>query len=270
MELVQRYQDEWVFYSPAITLDIEEKFDDALEVYDQGDVDAAEHIAHEVLGKCPEHIAALNCLSVWAEDRGDTTGAYAFCHAAVAIGLRAIPPNFRWDSSKLLWTYLSNRPFLQAYRGLALHHMYQQDWNSAITILGRILAVDPGDNQGVRYELPGCWLETGNIAAVIDHCQRYLDDESPYISYSLALALLLSERNRDAQQFLEQAVCSRPLVAREILADSHPEPKRKSACGYTIGGMTEAWDYFNHCGKYWQRSKTAMTLLRRLLQENTH
>lgn len=271
MELVERHQDEWVFYSPAITLDIEEEFDDALEVYyDQRDVDAAERIVREVLCKCPEHIDALHHLSIWTEARGDAVGGFAFCQAAVAVGLRAIPSDFQWNRSKLPWTHLSNRPFLRSYRGLALHAIQRQDWNNAITILSRLLAVDPGDNQGVRHELPGCWLETGNFSAVVYHCHRYRDEESPNIWYSLALALILAERVRDAQQVLLQAICFRPLVAREILADSHPEPNRKYAGAYTADGITEAWDYYNRCGKYWKRSATAMTLLRRLLHQNTH
>ena len=224
----------------------------------------------DVLCTCPEYIDALHHLSIWTEEGGDTDGGYAFCQAAATIGLRAIPSHFHWNRSKLLWAHMSNRPFLRAYRNLALHAMQRQDWNKAITILSRILIVNHDDNQGVRYELPGCWFETGHNSAIIDHCRRYLDDESPYITYSLALALHLSQRNLDAQQVLEQAVRCRPLVAREMLADHHSESGRRHAGAYTANGITEAWDYFIHCGKYWNRSESAMTLLRRLFHENTH
>ena len=174
---------EWVFHDPAITPDIDEEFDNALETDSQGNPQDAERIVRGIVRKCPNHIDALHHLSIWIEERGDTLTAYAFCQAAVAVGLHAIPRDFHWDRSHLPWGHLDNRPFLRAYHALAIHRIEHHAWDAAIEILGRLLRVNPNDNQGARYELPACWFETGDISAVIDHCAYHNDDASPFILY---------------------------------------------------------------------------------------
>ena len=270
MELVERCENEWVFHEPAITPDIEEEFENALETDSQGNPQAAERFVRGIVCKCPNHIDALYHLSIWIEERGDTLTAYAFCQAAVAVGLHAIPGNFHWDRSHLPWSHLDNRPFLRAYHALAIHRIKQRAWDPAIEILSRLLHVNPNDNQGVRYELPACWFETGDISAVIGHCACHDDDASPFILYSSALAYILANRIPEARTALLRAIHGQPLVAKELLARQHPEPERFIPGAITVGGQSEAWEYWNHNGKYWQRSDTAMTLLRQTLHNNTH
>ena len=184
--------------------------------------------------------------------------------AAVAIGLQAIPPAFNWKRSRLRWGYLENRPFMRAYQALALHRMDQRAWDDAILILGRLLAVNPNDNQGVRYELPQCWFETGDVDAVVEHCRAHRTDTSPFIRYTNALALTMASRVPEAREALESAIRGSPLVARELLAERHPEPDDGFPGSYVLGGPSEAWVYWDAYGTYWRRSKEAMKLLREL------
>ena len=270
MELIEQFENEWVFQDPTITPAIDDEFEEALEASRRGDHRAAERIARAVVRRCPNHVDALHHLAIWIKERTDIVTAYAFCQAAVSIGLHAIPPEFHWDRSRLTWGHLENRPFMRAYHNLAIHRMEQQAWEAAIEILSRLLAVNPNDNQGVRYELPGCWFETGNIAAVIEHCRRHDDDASPLMLYSNALAHVLADDTPAAQSALKHAILAQPLVAKELLADRHPEPQRSYPGTYTIGGRAEAWDYWKLNGEYWRRSDTATALLRRILDENTH
>lgn len=260
MQLVQLCENEWVFSDPSITMDIDEMFDNALEADDRGDLKTAKRMAYEILRKCPNHIDALHHLSLWTEEGGDKVAAYAFCQAAVGIGLHAIPTEFRWGRSRLLWIELPNRPFLRAYRALAIHRMKQQTWDEAIAILARLLAVNPNDNQGCRHLLPDCWFEVGDAASVIDHCNLHSDDVSPFILYSSALAHILAQGPSESRVALERAVRERPLVAKELLATSHPKPDTRIPRTDTIGG-SEAWKYWNRHDKYWKRCKPALPLL---------
>ena len=164
MELIEQFDNEWVFQDPTITPAIDDEFEEALEASRRGDHRAAERIARAIASRCPNHIDAHHHLAMWIEKRGDMVTAYAFCQAAVSIGLHAIPPDFDWDRSRMEWGHLENRPFMRAYHNLALHRMRQKDWEAAIGVLSRLLAVNPNDNQGVRYELPQCWFETGDNA----------------------------------------------------------------------------------------------------------
>lgn len=114
-------------------------------------------------------------------------------------------------------------------------------------------AVNPNDNLGVRYELPRCWFETGDIAAVIRHCRRHDDDGSPFMLYSIALAYVLARDTLVARSALKRAILAALLVAKELLADRHPEPERSNPGTYTMGGRSEAWEYWKLNGEYWRR-----------------
>ena len=265
MELVQICDDEWVFHDATIDSEVEEQFDEALEAHEHGDLMTANRIARNVVSSCPNHIDALHHLSLWAHESGDGIAAYAFCQAAVGIGLHAIPPDFSWNRSRLLWLELRNRPFLRAYDNLALHRIDQKDWTEAIAILTRLLAVNPNDNQGCRYVLPYCCFETGDLPFVINHCHQNRHDSSPFIQYSHALAHVLANQMPEARAAMEHAVRTSPLVAKELIANDHPEPERVLPGTYTVGGNTEAWDYWNQSGKFWDRSETAMTLLKEIV-----
>ena len=106
MRLVQHDDNEWIFDDPAITFEVEEELEAALEADDQGDSKTADRIALNVVRKCPNHIDALHHLSLWYDERGDAPAAYVFCQAAVAIGLHAIPRYFDWTKAMFLGTIL--------------------------------------------------------------------------------------------------------------------------------------------------------------------
>ena len=260
MELVQHDEGEWIFEDAAITNEVESKFVEALDAYDDGLHEEAEASVRQVLAECPNHIDALHHLGLFLEDRGDALGSYVYCQAAVAIGLQALPERFSWADNRIMWSYLDNRPFLRAYHALAIHRMEQGAWHDAIVILKRLLAVNPNDNQGARYLLPKCWFEVNDAAAVIDLCQRYADDTAPETLYSHALALVITKRTNEARKVLQHCVQRLPLVAKELLSRRHPEPARKHSGAITLGG--QAWEYWKEYGRYWRKSKSARTLLR--------
>lgn len=262
MELVQHHEGEWIFEDAAITNEVESKFVEALDAYDDGLHEEAEVSVRQVLAECPNHIDALYHLGLFLEDRGDALGGYVYCQAAVSVGLQAIPETFRWADNRITWSHLDNRPFLRAYHALAFHRMGQSAWHDAIVILKRLLAVNPNDNQGARHLLPKCWFEVNDAAAVIDLCQRYADDSAPETLYSHALALAITKRTNEARDVLQHCVRRLPLVAKELLSRRHPEPAREHSGAITLGGADQAWEYWKEYGRYWRKSKSAMTLLR--------
>lgn len=263
MELVRSlYENEWIFRDPALTEEVENRFDEALDAYEEGRVGEAESLARSVVAECPDHIDAVHHLGLYCENDGDAVGSYAFCQAAVAIGLHAIPAAFNWDCDRIPWGFMSNRPFLCAYHSLGVHRMESGAWQAAITIFKRLLAVNPNDNQGVRYILPTCWFETNDVAAVIAHCGNYPEDAGPDILYSRALALLIAGRVEDAHAAIGEAVRASPLIARELIKRLHVEPERRNPGRITVGGAAEAWEYWRRSGRYWSKSKAAMALLR--------
>ena len=75
MELIEQFENEWVFHDPTITPRIDEEFYEALEVCDGGDRRAAERMVRDIVRRCPNHIAALHHLAIWMEGRGDIAAA---------------------------------------------------------------------------------------------------------------------------------------------------------------------------------------------------
>lgn len=262
MELVQVHANEWAFQDPALTNEVEDNFNDAIEMYDSGSFAEAEEMVRAVVEECPNHIDALHHLGLFLGEREEVADSYAYCQAAVSVGLQAIPDTFRWDSDRISWLELDNRPFLRAYHALAIHRMEQGAWHEAIVILKRLLAVNPNDNQGARHLLPKCWFEVRDTPAIIDHCQRYQGDSMPEILYSHALALAIAKKTKEARKVLQECVERLPLVAEELLNRQHPEPVREYPGSITLGGEDQAWVYWKEYGRYWRKSKPAETLLR--------
>lgn len=261
MELVEVAENEWVFRDPALTHEIESRFNDALDAYDDGDHEEAEALIRAIVDECPTHIDALHHLGMFLHGR-DALESYVYCQAAVSIGLQALPATFRWDTAKLSWLELDNRPFMRAYHTLAVHRMEQGAWQDAIVILKRLLAVNPGDNQGARCLLPQCWFELRDEEAVIELCERYAGDGMPEILYSKALALAIAKRVPEARTALATCLDRLPLVAKELLSRKHPEPDRTYPGSITLGGADQAWEYWKEYGRYWRKSRSAMALLR--------
>ena len=251
MELMEVETNEWVFWVPALTDEVDEQFNLALEIRDSGDYESAIDLIRALVMRCPNHIDAMHHLSLWYGEEGRKLECYAFCQAAVCIGLHAIPKRFRWDRGKMRWSDLRNRPFMRAYQHLALWRMDQERWADAIEILARLLRVNPNDNQGTRYLLTKCWFETGEISTVVKHCRKHRDDMGPEILYSNALALVLDGHVEDAKTAFDDCITQLPLVAKELLKKRHPEPKSRYPGHVTMGGEDQAWAYWKEYGTYW-------------------
>ena len=69
MELVEVAENEWVFRDPALTHEIESRFNDALDAYDDGDHEEAEALIRAIVGECPTHIDALHHLGMFLRGR---------------------------------------------------------------------------------------------------------------------------------------------------------------------------------------------------------
>lgn len=74
----------------------------------------------------------------------------------------------------------------------------------------------------------------------------------------------MANQGPEAREALESAIRASPLVARELLAEHHPERDDGFPGSYVLGGPSEAWVYWDAYETYWRRSKNAMKLLREL------
>ncbi len=74
----------------------------------------------------------------------------ALTHYEIAVGIGDLTLGPTFDGM-LLWGHTDNRPFLRALKGLGLCHWRMGQLEKAGELFGRILALNPPDNQGVRF-----------------------------------------------------------------------------------------------------------------------
>ena len=267
MKLVEMEKNNWVFEEePAMTLELQERFYQAVEVWADGRSDVAQKMLYAVVADCPHHIDAIHHLSLLYREQGRETEAYIYCQAAVGIGLHALPQKFSWKTARLEWPWLENRPFLRAYHSLGVWNLDNARYDEAIEIFRRLLSVNPNDNQGVRHLLPHCWFEKNAPARIVTHCRKYRDDIAPEILYSEALALVRLGRNEEARTALEHCVAELPLVGRELLKKRHRRPKSVLEGYISPGGADQAYYYWKEFGKYWSETESALELLRQVMK----
>lgn len=267
MKLVEMEKNNWSFEEDStFTSEILERFDQALDAWEKGHDGVAEKMLKAIVEECPNHIDTLHHLSLLYSGQGRETEAYIYCQAAVGIGLHALPKKFRWETARLEWAWLENRPFMRVYHNLGMWNLDNARYDEVIQIFKRLLSVNPNDNQGVRYLLPHCWFEKNELSRIVTLCRKYRDDVCPEILYSEALALARLGRSEEARTALENCVAKLPLVGRELLKKRHPRPKSVLEGYISHGGADQAYYYWQSFGKYWLESESALELLRQVVK----
>jgi len=122
---------------------------DAAELREQGDDEGAREILMDVL------LRDLRCLDAHAHLGNlvfERSPERALVHydVGVRIGELSLPMQF---DGVLAWGLLNNRPFLRCLHGYGLCMWRLGRTDEAVCVFERILALNPNDNQGVRF----CW-----------------------------------------------------------------------------------------------------------------
>lgn len=241
----------------------EAQFEEALACWDAGNEDKAEELLRSLLLVVPNHIDALHHLAMIFASQGLELEAYLSWREAVRVGMEGIPAEFSWHAGRMLWGYLSNRPFLRAYHALGLHLQAHQGAAKAIEVFARLVSVNPNDNLGARYVLMQALLDTGDWTKAATLFRSYPDDVGPDIAYSGPVALLHLGEMENAKIGLERAVNINRRVAIELLKTRHVRPVEEHP-GY-MGGAEEAFDYWERNRVHWARDSKVLKLLKEII-----
>ena len=225
--------------------------------------DALNH-ADEWLGWLQAHPDALQSFAIIeqltdagmvlvAEDPSWLTEFIAPLSAHTEQLLRCVIAANHAEGCTLQWGWLNNRPALRAIKNRAwLLLRQQQDVAAAIGLLEWLLdTLNPGDNQGIRYELARLYLLDQQPQAVLDLIGRQ-DDACAELMYHRALALFMLGRPTDAAQALAAAAASWPEVLKMLQA-ARPRKPKLHEYGVSIGGKDEAWLYRERFLPLWQQ-----------------
>jgi len=237
--------------------------DAGCELLDEGQIRKAHAMFERAFKRNPGDIDALHHLAVVLDQNGNSGEARRLWTDAVRLGREAIPAGFQKGRDRLRWGWLENRPYLRALQGLGCSHLELGKKADALAIFEEILDLNPDDNQGVRELALEQYLEAGQMDKAQELVNvKYKDDAMAGLLYGRPLVLFKTGDRKRAEKELKAAVRLSPKIAAELLKSSHRRPINELPGYITMGGWDEAFEYWAHFGRFWD--KDALDWLRNL------
>jgi tetratricopeptide (TPR) repeat protein len=196
-----------------------------------------------------------------AEQAATITEARDLYAKGVEAGELALGPEGFEDYAEHFWGFLETRPYMRARAGLAAVLLKLGNEDAAIGHYRDMLALNPNDNQGVRYILAAVLLRRGDEAALKELLAAYEDEASAFWLYTRALLAFRegSAGEKQAAALAKQAWSSNEHVPA-ILAGTKPPVVGER--GYiTMGGADEATHYIVEFGPAWRGTPGAIEWL---------
>ncbi len=270
--LIVTYVDDrkWTFEYPRLEWEILELFHAAIDDWHAGEVVLAEETYRQLVADYPEFIDAHHHLALLLSETGREQKAFQLWQEVVALGLERLPQDFEMGRDLLPWLILENRPFLRAYHALGLGYLERGEAEKSLDIFNNILAMNPGDNQGIRALVVDCNLRLNRPADVLEICSRYHGDGMEQLVYGRVLALYQLGRKAEAEAALSDAVQLLPLVAQELVKNLHRKPHKLHPDYVTYGGADQAYYYWIEQGQYWENTPGAIEFVRLHLGPRDH
>ncbi len=263
----QAGEGQWSFEYPRLSWDVLEEFHEAIELWRTGYVTDAEAAYRQLTADLPEFIDAHHHLALLLSETERPDEAYRLWGQTVAMGLGCLPEAFEMGRDLLPWSMLENRPFLRAYHALGLEYLERGRVADALEVFENLLAMNPGDNQGVRALAIDCHFLQGHPERVLEVCDRYPGDGMAHVTYGRALALYQLGRQAEADEALTQAIEWLSLVGRELTKKRHPRPRGLHPDRVTHGGADQAYYYWEDQGQHWKGTPGAIEWVRECLQQ---
>lgn len=203
-----------------------------------------------------EHDAhALNQLGCELLEAGRFRAAEGRFRAAVEAGARTVER----EGERIVWGRLENRPYLRALGNLAISLSRQGRCEEAVELWEKLLELNPGDNQGVRFLVGQGYHRLGCLESAIRAYEGALED--PGACFDLSLALLASgEEGRAAVPILNGFAGNR-YIAPMLLGE-----RWRRLDGFHATSLAEperAREYLEHQGDLWRATPGSFDLLRR-------
>lgn len=183
-----------------------------------------------------------------------------YLERAVKAGALALGQNGFKEFEGHFWGFLETRPYMRARHSLAEDLWQAGDREVAIGHLREMLALNPGDNQGLRYILLSWLLAIRDDTAVEDLLREHDDEASAFICYTQALfAFRKSGDDEAARQAVAEAWECNSYVPAVLARRSRV--RIEEAGYYTLGGEDEAAYYLEEYGFAWNETPGAVDWL---------
>ncbi len=160
------------------------------------------------------------------------------------------------------WADVRNRPGLRCLARAQSLALEQGDDERARAHAELLLALNPGDNHGIRTFLMNTHLRAGDDEAAVLLASSYEDDMFAELPYGRVLALVRMGRMDEASEAARLAVDRLPEVRRYLMRERARQP-RTDLHHVALGSKEQAWLYRDEMRDLWAGEPEAMALIRR-------
>lgn len=128
------------------------------------------------------------------------------------------------------WLYVPNRPYLRALYLLGVHHWEMNDYDKAFLQFQKLLHLNPGDHQGVRYITVASLIALNRLeeaGSLIAHYEEQYTDNAFYAWLKWMIQRRKSLHSKVTQELFLEAVDQNPYVKkyveRQLVALPYPK-----------------------------------------------
>jgi tetratricopeptide (TPR) repeat protein len=183
-------------------------------------------------------------------------------------GERDLGPEIFHQEVGNFWGIIETRPYMRAREGLADCLFFLGEQEAAIGHYRDMLRLNPGDNQGIRYKLLGCLMESSDIDAVRELLGQYEDEASAVWLFTRALVAFISQGDSpEARKELQEAREFNPHVIPYLLGRRRMPRTLPDYIGF--GNKDEAVAYVADFGDDWRDTPGALKWLRSKAPESS-
>jgi tetratricopeptide (TPR) repeat protein len=179
----------------------------------------------------------------------------------VARGERALGKKFFKENEGWFWGLLETRPYMRARAQLAGLLLESGQVDEAIEHFEEMLRLNPGDNQGLRYSLLGCYLAKGQLQGAERIFANFPDEGSAMFAWARVLTDFLAGNETSAASSLSEARQANKHV-EAYLTGKKKTPKEGPGY-YSPGEPSEAVVCMHEMGSAWTAHPEAIAWLQR-------
>lgn len=232
---------------------------DAMEAAESGEVERALAYARQALDLDPDCVDALMLLSQVASE--SLAELIDNMRRTVEVAERVLGKEFFEENAGYFWGILETRPYMRARSFLAQCLAEAGRRDEAIKHYEALLALNPGDNQGLRYCLMGLYLEAGRLDGTAALFEQFEDEGSAMFTWARVLERFMAKDEAGAAAALAKARQANPHV--EPLLTGKKRMPRDLPGLYGFGDENEAIICVDAIGAAWKRAGGALAWLKK-------
>lgn len=232
---------------------------EAMEAMADGDWDRAHQQAMKAITLDSNCVDALLVMSQLGSENDEEL--IENIRRTVDRGQQALGKKFFKENIGWFWGLIETRPYMRARAQLASLLKDSGKIDEAVEHFEEMLRLNPGDNQGLRYSLLGCYLEQGNASGAERLFAEYPDEGSAVFEWARVLATFIAGDETGAAKRLADARTTNKHV--ESFLTGRKKTPTDGPGYYSPGDPSEAIICMHEIGTAWSMHPRAIDWLKR-------